>query len=409
MTITDGPPASQAKRTRSGRADWSSWPKYDKADLGFAEWWYPVQWSNQVTNKPQRIRVCGRNLALVRDRDGRAYALHDRCPHRGVPLSEGSQEFPGTLTCPYHGWTYRLSDGQLCAVITDGPDSPICGKVAVRTYPVEERAGLVWVYIGDDDPHTVDSQLPEEWGDAPFSVGGRIDVRRGNWRLAAENGYDEGHAKFLHRTSLWRLFKAMPTWNKTHIEQDGRWIYRVQDEVFWSADFPGVGQWSNLRWWKLTPPALKEGARQFQVGNTGGAKSVDPVIARREFKGFASISLPGVLRIVYPQFIHYEFYVPVDEDSHRYVGVMIQFKTGTSGWLYKTRYLAGIRWLFHGNFSAQDAWMVERTDCPPERLYRPDSSLLAWRRLCEKGTRPDGRPNEPVDAAGAAVAERDRP
>ena len=61
-------------------------------------------------------------------------ALHDRCPHRGVPLSHpmATQEWPGTWTCCYHGWTFDLETGTLVAAITDGPDSPICGKVAVR-------------------------------------------------------------------------------------------------------------------------------------------------------------------------------------------------------------------------------------------------------------------------------------
>lgn len=404
-------PAAPAQRS-AGRTDWGAWPTYDAAALGFTDWWYPVEWSDQVDGHPRRTTVCGTPLVVLRDADGTVAALHDRCPHRGVPLSEGTQEFPGTVTCPYHGWTYRLGDGQLCAVITDGPDSPICGKVSVRTFPVAERAGLVWVFVGEGPAHDIDDQLPEEWAGRTFSVGGRIDVRKGNWRLAAENGYDEGHAKYLHRTSWWRLFKVMPTWNKTHIEQRGRWLYRVQDEVHWSADFPGVGHWSNQRWWKLEPPAMKAGQKAFQIGNTGGDAKVDPVISGQAFPGFASISLPGVLRIVYPQFIHYEFYVPIDADTHRYVGVMVQFKTGARGLAYKARYLGGIRWLFHGNFSGQDAWMVEATDCPPERLYRPDSSLLAWRRLCERGTRPGGEPNRPIagpragaaDAAGAGGA-----
>lgn len=381
------------KRYAAGR-DWHSWPTYEAATLGFANWWYPVAWANQVTGDPLHVRLCGEPIVLVRDK-GRAYALHDRCVHRGVPLSEGRQEFPGTITCPYHAWTYDLASGDLVAVITDGPDSPMCHKAAVRTYACEERAGLVWVFSGGETPHPIDDQLPEEWSAAPFTLGGRIDERKGNWRFAAENGFDEGHAKYLHRTSLWRLFKAMPTWNKTHIEDRGRWIYRVQDEVHWRARFGDLGEWSNLRWWKLKPPSMRSGAVS-NIGNTGGASKVDPVIAAQGYPGFASIALPGVLRIVYPQFIHYEFYVPVDEGTHRYVGVMLQFKTGLSGWWYRLRYLAGIRWLFHGDFSALDAWMVRHTDAPPERLYRPDSSLIAWRRLCESGTRPGGRPNEAV-------------
>jgi hypothetical protein len=194
----------------------------------------------------------------------------------------------------------------------------------------------------------------------------------------------------------------MPTWNETHIEERGRWIYRVQDAVHWDADFPGLGPWTNKRWWKIKPP---EGQR-FTLGNTGAAKRADPVIARQEYPGFVSVGLPGVLRVAYPQFIHYEFYVPVDADHHRYVGVMVQFKTGTRGWWYRLRYALGIRWLFHGNFSNQDAWMVESMDAPPERLYRPDISLIAWRRLCERATRPDGGENCPIEAPapGAGVA-----
>ena len=106
---------------------------------------------------------------------------------------------------------------------------------------------------------------------------------------------------------------------------------------------------------------------------------------QQDFPGFASLSLPGVLRIAYPQFIHYEFYVPIDEDRTKYVGVMVQFRSGWSKWLFYLKYLFGIRWLFHGQFSGQDHWMVDATTAPPERLYRPDISLIEWRKLVEAG------------------------
>jgi hypothetical protein len=208
--------------------------------------------------------------------------------------------------------------------------------------------------------------------------------RTGNWRFACENGYDEGHAKYLHRTSLWRLFKAMPVWNETRIVPRGRWIYRQQQAQHWDADFPGLGRWTNKRWWKLTPPAAKAGQKASNIGNTGAAAKVDPVIAAQDFPGFASVSMPGVLRIAYPNFIHYEFYVPIDADRHRYVGVMVNFREGLHTLPFYAKYLLWIRWLFHGQFSGQDAWMVDVTDAPPERLYRPDVSLTAWRNLAEK-------------------------
>jgi len=371
-----------AKAYSTGRQDWQSWPVYDGATLGLRDYWYPVEWSSQVGRSPVGRELCGERIVLQRDGDDGVHALHDRCPHRGVPLSMGKEEFPGTVTCPYHAWTFDLASGELVAVITDGPDSPMCGKVKVRTYPCEEFLGLVWVFMGDREPHPLAEQLPEELvGAPPLAVGGRIEERSGDWRLYAENGFDEGHAKYLHRTSYWRIFKTMPTWNKIHVERHGRWIYRVEDERFWSADFPGLGHWTNERWWKLKP---KQAQGKF-LGNTGGNDEPDPYIASRAFPGFASLSLPGVLRIAYPQFIHYEFYVPMSEGRTRYVGVMVQFKSGRARAGFYLRYLGGIRWLFHGNFSGQDHWMVNATDAPPERLYRPDVSLLEWRRLVESG------------------------
>lgn len=370
------------RRRGAGRTDWGSWPAYDAAASGLRDYWYPVAWSSQVSRKPTGVRVCDTPIVVQRDEHGRAWALHDRCPHRGVRLSLGVEEFPGTITCPYHAWTYRLSDGELVAVITDGPDSPMCGKVSVETYPTEEACGLVWVFVGDRPPHPLRDQLPAELVDPPpYAVGGRIEDRDGNWRYYAENGFDEGHAKYLHRTSWWRMFKVMPTWNKIHIERHGRWIFRVEDERHWDGDFPGLGRWSNRRWWKLEP---KQQQGRF-LGNTGGNEAPDPYIAGRGFPGFVSLSLPGVLRVAYPNFIHYEFYVPIDAATTKYVGVMVQFKTGLARWGFYARYLGGIRWLFHGDFSNQDHWMVSETDAPPERLYRPDVSLLEWRRLVEEG------------------------
>ncbi len=173
----------------------------------------------------------------------------------------------------------------------------------------------------------------------------------------------------------------MPVWNTTKIVKRDRWIYRVQEEQFWDADFPGLGHWTGKAWYKKKPPT-----ETSNIGNTGGGAKVNPTIAAQEFPGFASVSMPGVLRIAYPGFIHYEFYVPVDEDNHLYVGVMAHFEQGLKTLPFYAKYLGAVRWLFHGQFSGQDKWMVEVTDAPPEKLYRPDDALLQWRKLAEDVT-----------------------
>src|SRR5919199_1809456 len=131
-----------------------------------------------VGGAPRSVTLCGEKIVLVRD-GGRVYGLHDRCPHRGVPLSCGRREFPGMLTCAYHGWTYDLQTGRLEVVLTDGPDSPMCGKANVRTYPVEERAGLIFVYVGDQPAPPVEADIPRELLRPDAVVEGIITRQRG--------------------------------------------------------------------------------------------------------------------------------------------------------------------------------------------------------------------------------------
>jgi phenylpropionate dioxygenase-like ring-hydroxylating dioxygenase large terminal subunit len=340
-----------------GRRSWNTWPAYDAAELGLREYWYPVAWSGRLGRKAVAVKVLGEDVMLLRDADGTPHALANRCPHRGVPLSLGRQEFPGTWSCWYHGWTYDLGSGAMVACLTDGPDSPLRGKVHVKTYPVEERIGLLWLFMGDGQAPPVEDDIPAELLRQPNARAGRISVRPGNWRLAAENGFDEGHAKFLHRASLWTLMRRMPAYSRTHVEPtEGDWITRKTTAVgMEEIDYPGLGKWPRKDWWR----------------RRGGA----PV---------CSIRLPGCLRIAYPGWTHYEWYVATNAENHRYIQVAAKFSTGLQGLWFKLRYWTYIRWIFHGLFNDEDAIMVETMDIPPERLYRPDVSIIAWRKLCDR-------------------------
>jgi phenylpropionate dioxygenase-like ring-hydroxylating dioxygenase large terminal subunit len=349
-----------------GRQQWDTWPTYDAAVLGFRDYWYPVAWSKSIGRKPLALTLLGEKVMLLRDEHGQPRALHNRCPHRGVPLSLGRQEVPGTWSCIYHGWTYDIGTGVMVACLTDGPDSPLNGRVRVRTYPVTERLGLVWMYFGEGTPPPVEADIPEELIENQIAMGGRISERPGNWRYAAENGYDEGHAKFLHRHSLWTLFRRLPAYNRASVvpSADGKWITRVQSDVRMQAEYPVVGTWPRHPWWK---------------GSGRGPKT--------------SIRLPGILRVDYGEWAHYEWYIPMTENRHRYLQLAAKSASGTDARLFNLRYRAYIGWVFHKQFNDQDAAMVETMDIPPERLYRPDVSIIAWRKMCERprGIEPDLR------------------
>jgi nitrite reductase (NADH) small subunit len=68
----------------------------------------------------------GGDIAVFRTADDEVFALHDHCPHKGGPLSQGIVHSK-KVTCPLHGWNIQLEDGQAVA-----PDVGSCGKFAVR-------------------------------------------------------------------------------------------------------------------------------------------------------------------------------------------------------------------------------------------------------------------------------------
>ena len=75
-------------------------------------------------------------VAIFRTHDDRVFALDDRCPHKGGPLSQGIVS-GDSVTCPLHGWNIALDSGQACA--------PDVG--CARRYPVLLRDGAVWLAL----------------------------------------------------------------------------------------------------------------------------------------------------------------------------------------------------------------------------------------------------------------------
>jgi nitrite reductase (NADH) small subunit len=85
------------------------------------------------------VRRVGRaDIALFRTRDDQVFALLDRCPHRGGPLSQGIVH-GRSVTCPLHGWNIGLDDGQAAA-----PDVG-CTRVFQLRIEVREREGDVYL------------------------------------------------------------------------------------------------------------------------------------------------------------------------------------------------------------------------------------------------------------------------
>src|SRR5205809_689520 len=71
------------------------------------------------------------------------------------------------------------------------------------------------VWMGDGGPTVpVEEDMPEEFTAPSAVIVGRITERKGSWRYASENGFDEGHAKYLHRYgAVQTWFRALPAWS----------------------------------------------------------------------------------------------------------------------------------------------------------------------------------------------------
>lgn len=168
----------------------------------FKNFWYVLADSAAVGTSPVKVRALGQDLALFRrGSDRRIVALSDVCVHRMGSLSAGEVD-GDCLRCPYHGWTYA-EDGACTRIPANPPGTPVPRKARVDSYPVEERYGWVWAFLGDL-PEAERPPLP------PFPEFGRPGLRavrgefmwKAHYTRVVENAVDVAHTPFVHRDSF---------------------------------------------------------------------------------------------------------------------------------------------------------------------------------------------------------------
>ena len=86
----------------------------------------------------RKLVRCGGKQVLVLAQQDRLFAIANRCPHEGYPLSEGTVGPGCVLTCNWHNWKFDLATGEA-----------LVGRDPVRTYEVTERDGEIFVDVHD--------------------------------------------------------------------------------------------------------------------------------------------------------------------------------------------------------------------------------------------------------------------
>jgi phenylpropionate dioxygenase-like ring-hydroxylating dioxygenase large terminal subunit len=167
---------------------------------GLRNCWYPLARAEDLRAAPLGIRALGEDLVLWRDAAGTPHAMYDRCPHRDTRLSIG-EVVDGLLTCAYHGFQFG-GRGQCVAIPSEGGACPLTSRYRVASYPTEERAGLIWGYVGDVDlfpPPPL--HLPEEVLDPEWTGFVSRAEWGANWLRIWDNLADPMHGQFLHARS----------------------------------------------------------------------------------------------------------------------------------------------------------------------------------------------------------------
>jgi len=179
------------------------------ADPGFLwDFWYPAVRSTEITGrKLTTAMLLEVPLVLGRTSEGKAFALRDSCPHRGMPLSYGRLDGQA-VECCYHGWRFDACSGR-CVEIPSltSQDKLKVERIFAGHYPCEERDGYVWVYM--NEPGT---RLPKTIPAAPalpvFSDKYKITHLACELPSHIDHGIiglmDPAHGPFVHQSWFWR-------------------------------------------------------------------------------------------------------------------------------------------------------------------------------------------------------------
>lgn len=202
-------------------------------------YWHPIGLAKDAGATPRPVRVLGEELILFRDGAGRPGLVYPRCCHRGTTLYYGKIEDRG-IRCCYHGWLFDIEGRCL-----EQPCEPDGGRQRDRVrqpwYPVQERYGLIFAYMGPPERQSVlpryeclealeDGEFVEA-DDSSIGTGGVV-IAACNWLQHFENVVDPYHVPILHGSFSGAQFvEQMAAMPKVKFEYGPRGVKSTQLRV----------------------------------------------------------------------------------------------------------------------------------------------------------------------------------
>ena len=368
---------------------------------GLREYWYPALLAKDVgRRKPASRRMLGEIVVFFRGTNGKIAAVSDACPHRGAALSRGETHFDGTISCPYHGWTFDET-GELLAALGDGPDARVAGLKSsrVRVYPTRVLKGVVFVWMGTSEPAPAEEDIPPEFFADDSLVMWSVTEWPTNWRPSMEN-YMDSHVFYVHRNSL-RILGLPARFLSSALKLGtGKINTKVINGRALALDatdaFMGIGTTTNVARAKVQAPP------QHVFPTLGGArwpatrsrlwlsvlmeylippKAKAPLETNEEWK--AGMHLPGWISTDNSAFMYRRMVVPIDADRSRIIYFHTRRpKSVLQRWWGLAIFHLWRNWTYNYNFSGQDGHAVEGLHYDtPENLSGTDAYPMAWRRM----------------------------
>jgi len=188
----------------------------------YINFWYPMAAAVDLAEQPLKVRCMGLEFVLFRDAAGQPHCLSNTCVHRGGSLAGGKVQ-GDCVQCPYHGWQFD-GDGRCRSIPSLGRDGKIPGRVRADAYPVQEKWGIVFAFLGD----APESERPPLLEVAEDGLDGwRLTMQhyelKSNYQRSIENGLDPAHNEFVHDTHGFQGENEEYKVNEMRIEERGEW------------------------------------------------------------------------------------------------------------------------------------------------------------------------------------------
>lgn len=261
------------------------------------EGWYWLFRSHELKRgKVRAFNFLGKELAIYRGEDNRVVAMDAYCPHMGAHFAEGRVE-GNSIRCLFHYWKFD-NEGS-CTEIPCQPTHDFVPKV--KTYPIAEKYGLVWIWTGDSARHPV-PYVPEfKDQETASSLAGSF-VKNCHPSVMMINAIDAQHFNSVHSIPVDLFLKperitdnCINFNNQTHMPENNWW------QRFVSRFYAGALTY-NMSYWNASTGSVTVGPDflHFHIifalrPTLDGKSEGQTILVTKRREGFAGRILNGVL------------------------------------------------------------------------------------------------------------------